>query len=201
MARKLTALETAGIVLLAALTVFLTWRIKAIENGLAGEHNPTALRNRQAPEFSLRALDGRRISLSDYKGKKKLVISYWASWCGPCRMEMPSLRSFYQNYHKPDSNFELLAISIDEDRSQAESFAREERLPFPVLLDPDSRAADAYSVGAIPALFVVEKDGRVSYAATGAEDMLEFRLAAQLGIEIEHRAPARDVEDHGDTGD
>jgi peroxiredoxin len=200
MARKLTALETAGVILLAALTIFLTWRVKAIENGLSGERNPSALRNKQAPEFSLQALDGRRISLSDYKGKKKLVISYWASWCGPCRMEMPSLRRFYQNYHKPDSDFELLAVSIDEDKSQAESFAREERLPFPVLLDPESRAADAYSVGAIPALFVVEKDGRVSYAATGVEEMLEYRLAAQLGIEIE-RQPPGGVEDHDRTGD
>src|SRR5262245_35321616 len=164
MERTLTARQIAGIVLLAALTVFLTWRLKSLEGGLALGRSPTALRDKPAPEFSLPSLDGRRVSLSDYKGRKKLVISYWASWCGPCRLEMPSLRSFYQTYHKPDSDFELLAISIDEDQSQAESFARQERLPFPVLLDPDSRAADAYSVGAIPALFVVEKDGRVSYA-------------------------------------
>ena len=198
MERKLTAREILGIVLVTALAVLLAWRLKHLE-GFPGGRNPAALQGKQAPEFSLPSLEGRQVSRSDYQGKK-LVIAYWASWCGPCRMEMPSLVGFYRAFHKPDSEFELLAISIDEDRSRAESYARAERLPFPVLLDPDSRAADAYSVGAIPALFVVEQDGRVSYAETGTGEMLATRLAARLGLALERPAPPGSGEP-GHTGD
>jgi len=193
MERKLTAREVLGIVLVTALAVLLAWRLQHIESAFLRGRNPAALQGKQAPGFSLPSLEGRRVSLSDYRGKK-LVIAYWASWCGPCLMEMPSLGGFYRSYHKPDSGFEVLAISIDEDRSRAESYARAERLPFPVLLDPDSRAADAYLVGAIPALFVVETNGRVSYAETGAGEMLETRLAARLGLALAGPAPSRSGE-------
>ena len=70
--------------------------------------------NKQAPEFKLMTLTGDQISSSDYRGKKKLVVSFWASWCGPCRMELPELQAFYEKYHAKNDSFEILAISTDE---------------------------------------------------------------------------------------
>ena len=89
-----------------------------------------------------------------------MVVSYWASWCGPCKVEMPELRDFYQRYHQTNSDFEILAISIDEDRSEAERYAATQKLPFPVLLDPESKTADAYSVEGIPAMLKTSQLGR-----------------------------------------
>jgi peroxiredoxin len=105
----------------------------------------------------------RPFPLADYRGKKKVIVSYWASWCGPCRMELPMLASFYKKYHQDSSDFEILAVSIDDDRAAAQSFANTAKLPFPVLLDLDSKAADSYSVEAIPSLFVIGLDSTIVY--------------------------------------
>src|SRR5439155_26225138 len=110
--------------------------------------------------------------------------SYWASWCGPCKVEMGELRDFYQRYHKSDSDFEILAISIDENRSDAEKYASAEKLPFPVLLDPESKTADKYSVEGIPTMFVIGKNGKVEYAHTGLDETMQYRLMSQLGVAL-----------------
>ena len=145
--------------------------------------------HKRAPDFSLPALDGRTISLSDYEGKKKLVLSFWASWCGPCRLELPALRSFYERAHKPDTDFEFLAISIDDTREAAEAAVKETGLPFPVLLDLRQKAANAYNVYGIPTLFVIDKSGRVAYGGVGFNAGLEFILAGQLGIDPKTISP------------
>jgi peroxiredoxin len=166
---------------LAVFTVYITWRAKSLETSISKRDEASAVLAKRAPAFSLSSLDGKTVSLSDYAGKT-IVISYWASWCGPCKVEMPELREFYNRYHKANSDFEFLAISIDENRSDAEKFAAAEKLPFPVLLDPQSKAADAYSVEGIPTMFVVGKDGKVEYAHTGLQEGMQFSLMRQLGI-------------------
>jgi len=178
-----SAATVAGIAALAAFTIFITWRAKALESALLRRGETPAIVNKPAPEFSLSSLDGRTISLADYHGKKKLVVSFWASWCGPCRMEMPALRAFYEKYRKSSDNFELLAVSIDENRRDAETFATEEKLPFPVLLDLTSKTADAFGVDGIPTLFVIDENGKIIYGHVGLEPALEFMLAHQLGFE------------------
>jgi peroxiredoxin len=183
-AHKLNPWQIAGIALLAAFTLFITWRLKTLERRLSHAETGASLTGKMAPDFSLASLDGQNVALADYKGKKKLVLSYWASWCGPCRLEMPSLKDFYEKYHHDDSDFELLAISIDDNRGDAESYATKEKLPFPVLLDLQSKVADAYSVNAIPTVFVIDRDGKVIFAHTGFDQMLEFQLAQKLGIEL-----------------
>src|SRR4029077_16599465 len=146
-----------GIAILAIFTVFITWRAKALESSLLLRAQTPALTNEMAPEFALSSLDGRTVSLADYKGKKKLIVSFWASWCGPCRLEMPALRSFYERHHKTSPNFEIVAISIDDDRAPAEAFATQAKLPFPVLLDPTGKTAAAYDVESIPLLYVIDE--------------------------------------------
>jgi peroxiredoxin len=173
----------AGLVALAAFTVWITWRAKRLEITLQGRDSETHLVNKPAPNFSLAALDGHAVSPADFRGKQKLVIAFWASWCGPCKLELPVLRSFYrQNRQVAGSQFEVLAISIDAERSEAESYANTEKLPFPVLLDPLHRIADAYAVESIPTLFVVDKSGKVVYGHVGVDMVLEQTLKRELEV-------------------
>ncbi len=165
----------------AAFTVWITWRAKALELGSHRHDAPSVLIGKPAPDFALESLDGHQVSLADYRGKK-LVVTFWASWCGPCRMELPVLAKFYQQTHKPDSDFEVLAISIDTEKDAAQGAARTLKLPFPVLLDSDSRLSDTYHVEAIPMMFVIDKAGSVAQSHTGFEVGLDFILAQQLDI-------------------
>ncbi len=201
MLRKLSPLQIAGLVALLLFTVFITWRAKKIEKALASHDTISSLRGKPAPTFSLDSLDGHKVSLADYRGKKKVVISYWASWCGPCRVELPEMKRFYEKYHKDNSDFEFVAISIDDDRESAETYAQKAKLPFPVLLDLRHEAADAYSVEAIPATFIVDKDGKVKQTQTGLDETMEIKLAIELGIKMENGIPQSSGKSDDDGGD
>jgi peroxiredoxin len=182
MRTKLSASATLAIAILAAFTVFITWRAKRLEFTMRERAETPSLTNKAAPEIELPTLDGREISLADYRGKKMVVVSFWASWCGPCRMEMPALRAFYQRHRETSNDFEILAISIDDNRKDAEEFADAQKLPFPVLLDLRSHAAEAYGVEGIPVLFVIDKYGKVIYGHEGFDALLETQLAQKLGF-------------------
>jgi peroxiredoxin len=176
-------LAAVALAALAAFTVWITWRAKVIETSLGGHaRQVSALDGKPAPAFQLTSLDGRTISAADFRGKRKLVVSFWASWCGPCRMELPALARFYRRTHKADADYEMLAISIDDDRAAAETAATQLKIPFAVLLDPHQTASRPYGVEAIPALFVIDKDGKVIRGQEGFESGFEFALAEELGI-------------------
>ena len=188
---KLRTWQIVAIALVAVFTLFITWRVKALEKRLSQRQATTAMLGKKAPDFSLPALDGGNVSLADYKGKR-LIINYWASWCGPCRMEMPTLKEFYAKYHKEHPDFELLAISIDDDRDEAAGFATKSALPFPVLLDLKKSVADSYSVDSIPTTFVIDHDGKVILANTGYSEVLEFQLTQKLGFNAKAESDSKD---------
>jgi peroxiredoxin len=171
-----------AVVALALFTIWITWRAKALEIGSL--HHPSAHQpplNKPAPAFSLPGLDGHPVTLADYRGRN-VVVTFWASWCGPCRMEMPILRNFYERTHKEHTDFEILAISIDTAREDAATAASELKIPFTVLHDGAGKISDQYGVDAIPTLFVIGKSGDLIYAHTGLDMSLEIMLAQQLGI-------------------
>jgi len=121
-----------------------------------------------APNFTLQDLDGRSVSLSDHKGKVVLV-NIWATWCPPCVAETPSLDKLYKMME--DEDFELLAISVDENGKKAvEPFMKKKNLSFPVLLDPDGRVARLYRTTGVPESFIVRKDGTIDNKIEGAID-------------------------------
>ena len=194
---KLSPAALLALALLAAFTVFITWRAKKLEVNMRDRGDQPELINKAAPAFDLPALDGQRVTLAEYRGKKKLVVSFWASWCGPCKMEMPALREFYERQQKHSDKFELLAISIDDERAPAERFASEMKLPFPVLLDLHSQAANAYGVEAIPSLFIIDENGKVIYGHTGFEADLQTVLTLRLGLKPSPKGAA----DDGDSSD
>jgi len=170
-----------AITVLAAFTIWITWRAKALEMKTSIEGTASRMMSKPAPDFTLDSWQGPAISLAGYRGKT-VVASFWASWCGPCRMEMPVLTKFYQQMHRADSDFEFLAISIDTSKGDAEGAARGMKIPFPVLFDPESRTAGSYQVDAIPTLFVIDKSGKVIFAHTGFTMGLDFLLAQELQI-------------------
>jgi cytochrome c biogenesis protein CcmG, thiol:disulfide interchange protein DsbE len=170
------------VILLAASTVALTWKAKNIEKAMLGSKEEAALIHQAVPEIRSQSLRGQTVASSEFKGKKKLVVSFWASWCGPCRMELPELKAFYEKYHQADSNFEIVAVSTDDDRYQAEKYAKEAGLPFPVVWDESGKIAEDYQVEAIPVLYVVDENGKAVYGQVGYEFGLETELKSYLGL-------------------
>jgi hypothetical protein len=106
-----------ALVVLATFTVWITWRAKAIELAGRWSQAPSALIGKPAPDFDLQSLDGRKVSLADYRDRT-LAVTFWASWCAPCRMELPVLTKFYQQTHNDGSSFEILVSASTPPRTQ-----------------------------------------------------------------------------------
>jgi peroxiredoxin len=101
---------------------------------------------------------------------------------------MPTLIQFYKNNHSDSSDFEILAVSIDEDPKEAANFATAMKLNFPVLVDPRQKVANAYGVEGIPTMFVIDKDGKVIYGHAGYDATMQFQLTRELGIKAKKPA-------------
>jgi peroxiredoxin len=124
-----------------------------------GCQRASALVGKPAPEFSLTDLSGRAVRLANLKGRV-VFLNVWATWCEPCREEMPAMEELYRRLRGPD--FEMLAVSADQDgREMVERFVREHGLTFPVLPDPNLQIADRYKVTGYPETFVIDRNGRI----------------------------------------
>jgi thiol-disulfide isomerase/thioredoxin len=130
-----------------------------------------------APDFRLKTLDGGEVALSDYRGRP-MLINFWASWCEPCRAEMPAIIAAYHAHR--GSGLEVLAIDntpldvIDDVRS----FVAEFQLPFPVLLDEENEAVEAFSIVGLPTSVFIDGDGLIR--ATNIGPMTAEVLEAHL---------------------
>ena len=169
------------VAVIAAFTVWITARAKTLEQEAQDRGSAITAVGKPAPAFSLPALDGHTVSLADYHGKT-LVIAWWASWCTPCRGEIPVLNRLYNRGSNPGHEFEVVAVSVDEDRAAAEAFARETAMTFPVLLDPHQRTIDAYHVESIPSLVVVDPNGSITFGRAGFDPRMQMELAGKLGF-------------------
>lgn len=122
-----------------------------------------------APDFTLPSLDGKTVRLSDFRGKKGAFINFWATWCAPCRLEMPTMEKAYQEYK--DRGLEVLAVSIDAGpKSVVKNFMQELKLTFPALLDPEMEVLRRYRIAAIPASFLIDKEGIIRHRELGYRD-------------------------------
>ncbi len=129
-----------------------------------------------APNFTLTTLDGETVNLSDFRGKVVLV-NFWASWCPPCVAELPTIHQFYQS-HQTDG-FVVLAVNAQEDRGTVSGFINQHGYTFPVLLDPDSVAADEYGIRALPTSFIVDKNGEIRYVHRGEIDTATLKKVVE----------------------
>ena len=121
-----------------------------------------------APGFSLRNLKGNRESLEKYRGQV-VVLNFWATWCAPCRVEMPSFENLYRRYRS--EGMAVLAITIDKNAdAKIKSFVEEYGLSFPVLLDTKGEVERLYPSMTIPFTYVIDRDGRVVARVDGAKN-------------------------------
>ena len=122
-----------------------------------------------APDFTLPGLDGQMVSLSDYRGKKAVLLNIWATWCAPCVEEMPSMEKLYQALK--GEAFEILAVSIDAPGAQAViPFVKKHKLSFPVLTDTGQTMQTLYQATRVPESFIVGKDGMIVEKIIGPRD-------------------------------
>lgn len=118
-----------------------------------------------APDFTLKNLEGETIDLGDFKGQP-VLINFWATWCGPCRIEMPMIDAMYQKYK--DEGFVVLAVDVQEPITIVQSFVNSMGLTFPILLDLTGEIADgSYRIRAFPTSYFVGRDGQITAAHRG----------------------------------
>jgi len=123
-----------------------------------------------APPLELKDTQGRLHRLSDYRGKVVLV-NFWATWCEPCRDEMPSIQTLYRRVQQSAAGaLVILAVNHAENLPRIEQFLRHQPLEFPVLIDPFSVVWSAWKPGLLPASYLIGRDGRVRYRVRGEID-------------------------------
>ncbi len=130
-----------------------------------------------APDFTLETLNGQTVSLSGLRGQA-VLINFWATWCPPCRAEMPAIQQVYDRYH--DQGFTVLAVNLQESDAQVAAFAEQFGLTFPILMDRSGSVFARYRVRALPSTFFVDKEGIIQNVTVGgpmAEAFIESQVA------------------------
>lgn len=121
----------------------------------------------QAPKISFRDQNGKLVSLEDFRGKA-VLMNFWATWCGPCRSEMPSLDKLYQKF--ADRGFVVLGVSVDEEGwDSIKQFLDVVPVTFPIVLD-EGKAIEAYEVFRIPETYLIDPEGKIAGRISGPQD-------------------------------
>ena len=130
-----------------------------------------------APDFTLPSIEGPNLRLQEQRGQV-VMINFWATWCGPCRVEMPHLARLYDKYR--GSGFTVLAVNIDEDPYKAANLAKQIGIRFPVLLDKEKKVSRLYDLSTMPSTILVDREGRVRYVHRGYRDGYEETYDRQI---------------------
>jgi peroxiredoxin len=138
---------------------------------------PVLRRRTPAIDFTAARIDGTQIRLSGLRGKV-VFLNFWATWCPPCREEMPSMEALYQRFRGKD--LEFLAVDIQEDAGEVAAFLDEYSLSFPAALDSTGRISERYGIRGIPATFIIDREGGVIAAVTGSRDWNTPEVIAAL---------------------
>jgi peroxiredoxin len=137
--------------------------------------------SRQQANFTLTDLQGKTWTLKDLKGKVVLV-NFWATWCPPCRKEMPDLDALYNRFK--DQGFVILAISEDEETAKVDPFIAEHKISYPILLDPGSKVNKLFQVEGIPKSFVYDREGKLVAQSIDMRTQRQFlEMLAQAGLQ------------------
>ena len=122
--------------------------------------------NSPAPDFTLPAQSGKPIELAQYKGQV-VMLNFWASWCGPCRQEMPLLDSIYKKYGK--LGFTMVGVNVEPDTKAANDWLKQTPVTFPILYDTDSKVSKLYGVSGMPSTVIVDRKGTVRMIHRGSK--------------------------------
>lgn len=126
-----------------------------------------------APEITLEDLNGNTVSLKDYKGEKIVLLNFWASWCPPCRAEMPDLDKLYEE--NKDDDFIVLAVNLGESEDTVKKFIEQNGYGFPVLLDKTQEVGITYQTFSIPTSVMVDKEGKIRAYRPGLMTYAEMK--------------------------
>lgn len=182
--RKLLSLTAESCSLLAALLCAAT--LAACAPRVPGAEHTLA----RATDFSLQAVDGSTVHLSDSLGKEVVMISFWATWCGPCLGEMPALEVLHQRYR--NQGFKLLSVAMDgpDTLANVEPTVRRFHISYPVLLDQETRVVSVYNpTRDAPFTVLIGRDGRIAETRVGYSPGDETQLEAQIRKLIAAPAP------------
>lgn len=123
--------------------------------------------NQEAPNIALPGANGQLIKLSDFKGQV-VMVNFWASWCQPCRTEMPLIEDLYQRYKK--IGFTVLGVNVDEDPKNGQKMLKETPVSFPVVYDSKNKFIEKYQVQAMPSTYMVDRKGNIREIHRGYKD-------------------------------
>jgi len=119
----------------------------------------------RAPDFELPTLEGGEVKLSDLRGER-VMINFWASWCAPCRAEIPDMQEFYE-----DTDIQILAVNLtqtEDNYDNVPKFVKNYGMEFPILMDEENSASTTYQIQPIPTSFMIDSEGIIRYKAMGA---------------------------------
>jgi peroxiredoxin len=155
---------TVSVRLVAALMAGWCCLMASADGGLplvrVGDQSP-------APDFALKGPDGRTYRLADYRGKP-IILNFWATWCPPCRAEMPSMERAHQRLSR--DGIALIAVNVGDDVQAIREFLTATPVSFPLPMDLDSSVAQLYPLIGLPTTFVIDPKGRLIYSATGEQE-------------------------------
>jgi peroxiredoxin len=130
-----------------------------------------------AANFTLKSAAGENVRLSEYRGQV-VLINFWASWCGPCRQEMPELDNIHQKYS--GLGFTVFGVNVEQDRAMADKVLRDIPVSFPILFDDTNRVSELYGVDAMPVTVLVDRRGEIRYLHRGYKPGYEDQYEAQV---------------------
>jgi peroxiredoxin len=130
-----------------------------------------------APDFALRTLDRQNVRLSEYRGEV-VLITFWATWCGPCQQELAALNGLYEKYNR--AGLILLAVNIDDDQGRAAQMAHTLGIAFPVLMDERKEVAQLYQVQNMPVTLLIDREGVVRHVYDNYKSGNEKQYLEQL---------------------
>src|SRR5688572_10401532 len=152
------------------------------------EKSPEALEGKAAPAIVLKTLDGKDAKLADQKGKV-VVLDFWATWCGPCRVSLPHLQSLANDTTLAEKGLVVWAVNVGETKDKIEPFMKENKYSFTVPMDSNSAVMKRYNVTGIPTTVVIGRDGEVKKAFVGFSPGAEKQIHDAVVKALEEEAP------------
>lgn len=158
-----------SIVIVVGLLIFARWFSGGVaQTPNAGIHSQAnignAAGNQLAPDFTLQKLGGGTISLAEFRGKKPVVVDFWASWCPNCRRDMPNLNRFYEKYK---DKVEVIGVNLQEKEPTVQDFIASRGIAFPIAFDPHGQASNAFGVQYTNTHILIDTDGNLIRAIPG----------------------------------
>ncbi len=180
-------MKSGNILFCCLLTIFillgLHFSIEGGEDDIFSKIGIQPIKNKKAPNFCLKGLNGEKVELKNFRGKV-VFLNFWATWCGPCKEEMPSMQALHHQFK--EKGFVFLTISVDyAGVKPVKEFIEKHRYTFPVLIDPKGETLDLFEVRGIPTTFLIDQKGTMIGKAIGPKDWKRPELISFLNLLIE----------------